>query len=186
MWVLASFLCILHNFQNIVTHTIIEEEMWMRLWSLMMSKLLSLKRGGKTEVLFDWCKIYLYGKLNITNWMSRTIFPMMLKALVLCSVKFCKFLVFLGMNFRQRRELPVHVSDECDAFGGKSLLTTCLWWRQEAQNKQSHSFSLDSDMWCFYAPTGSTKQQSSGVTLTQSPAPGWESSVTVQWTGWWL
>ena len=25
LWVLASFLCILHNLQNIVTHTIIEE-----------------------------------------------------------------------------------------------------------------------------------------------------------------
>lgn len=103
----------------------------------------------------------------------------MLKVLVLCSVNFCKFLVFLGMNFRRRELLKTPISCE-DAFGRKSLfLKTCLWWKQEAQNKQSEFFTC---LWlrCFYAPvcTGSSQQHSGNI----DPDPGPEHSpVTVQW-----
>ena len=72
-------------------------------------------------------------KRNELNVKDNISLLMMLKALVLCSVKFCKFLVFLGMNFRQCAENSqlMWVMSRTDALGGKSLLTTCLLWRQE-------------------------------------------------------
>ena len=116
--------------------------------------------------------------------MSRTIFPMMIKALVLCSVKFCKFLVFLGMNFRQSVENSqlmwvmsvMHLVEKafkqhvCD--GDKKLKINKLRVSRLTQmflrTNRQHQAAV---IWCNIDP---------------DPAPGWESSVTVQWTGWWL